>query len=115
MKPRFFRSLDSRLAALATTIVEYVAEVKKPDGQRLEGFHESQLESLRFRLFSPAPVYPGLETARMTGAMQMAQKELGQDDPWVKIVVDGSSPKDVATGLVTGTKLADPAFRKQLV
>jgi hypothetical protein len=114
-KARFFRSTDSRLAALAMQIVEYVAEIKKPDGERLEGFHDSQLESLRFRLFSPAPVYPSLESARIIGGMELAQQELGPDDPWVKIVVGGRSPKEVATGLVTGTKLADPAFRKQLV
>jgi hypothetical protein len=115
MKARYFRSLDSRLTTIAMEIVQYVAEVKKPDGERLEGFHDSQLESLRFRLFSPAPVYPGLETARMIGSMELAQQELGPNDPWVKIVVDGQPPKSVATGLVTGTKLADPAFRKQLV
>jgi hypothetical protein len=115
MKAQFFRSTDSRLAGLAMQIVEYVAEVKKPDGERLEGFHDSQLESLRFRLFSPAPIYPGLETARIIGGMELAQQELGPDDRWVKIVVGGRSPKEVATSLVTGTKLADPAFRKQLV
>jgi hypothetical protein len=115
MKARLFRSLDARLPDIALNIVQYVAEVKKPDGERLPGFHDSQLESLRFRLFSPAPVYPGLETARMIGAMEMAQRELGPADPWVKIVVNGQPPKGVATALVTGTKLADPAFRKQLV
>jgi hypothetical protein len=115
LKAQFFRSLDARLPNIALTIVQYVAEVKKPDGERLEGFHDSELESLRFRLFSPAPVYPGLETARMIGAMEMAQAELGPEDPWVRIVVDGQPPKGVATGLVTGTKLADPAVRKQLV
>jgi hypothetical protein len=115
LKARFFRSLDARLPSIAMDIVQYVAEVKKPDGERLDGFHDSELESLRFRLFSPAPIYPGLETARMIGAMEMAQQELGADDPWIKIVVDRRSPKEVATGLVSGTKLADPAFRKQLV
>jgi hypothetical protein len=114
-KARLFRSLDARLPDIALNIVQYVAEVKKPDGERLPGFHDSQLESLRFRLFSPAPVYPGLETARMIGAMEMAQQELGPHDAWVKIVIDGQPPKGVATGLVRGTKLADPAFRKQLV
>lgn len=114
MKSQFFRSLDARLPALASTIVQYVAEVQKPDGERLEGFHDSQLESLRFRLFSPAPVYPGLEMARMTGGMELALAELGPDDPWVKIVIDGRAPKDIAADLVKGTKLTDPALRKKL-
>jgi hypothetical protein len=115
MKAQFFRSLDARLPSIAMTIVQYVAEIKKPDGERLEGFHDSQLESLRFRLFSPAPVYLALDSARMTGALEMALQELGPDDPWVKTVLNGRAPKEVAESLVRGTKLADPAFRKQLV
>ncbi len=53
-KERFFHDLDSTLADLAKTIVQYLAEVKKPDGQRLSGYHEAQLDSLRFQLSSPA-------------------------------------------------------------
>jgi hypothetical protein len=30
-------------------IVQYVAEVKKPDGERLPQFHEAGLDSLRYR------------------------------------------------------------------
>ena len=55
---------------MALQIVQYVAEIKKPNGDRLDGFHESQLDSLRFRLFSPAPVYPQMEIALLTGSLQ---------------------------------------------
>ena len=54
-KERFYHGTDSQLATLAMNIVQYVAEMKKPDGERLPGFHEAQLDSLKFRLFSPAP------------------------------------------------------------
>ena len=110
-----YRGMDSQLATTAATIVAYVAEVQKPDGERLQGFHEAQLESLRHRLFSPAPTYPGLEIARMTGALEADLTGLGAEDPFVRIVLDGRSPREAATALVNGTKLADPAFRKQLV
>jgi hypothetical protein len=92
-----------------------VAEIKKPDGERLPGFHEAQLDSLRYRMFSPAPVYPGMDIARMTGALEESLAELPPSDPFLKIVLNGRSPKEVATELVNGTKLADPAFRKKLV
>ncbi len=49
-RSRFFHGLDSELANLAQTIVQYVAEIKKPDGERLPGFHDAQLDSLRFRV-----------------------------------------------------------------
>jgi len=97
------------------TLLLYVEEIKKPDGERLEGYHESQLESLKLRLFSPAPIYPEMEIARMTSALEAGLKELGPNDPWMKAVLDGHSPKDAATQLISGTKVGDPAFRKNLV
>jgi len=115
VKQQFYRNSYSQLASLAVNLVTYVAEIKKPDGERLPGFHDSQLESLKLQLFSPAPVYPEMDMARFQNALEAAQKELGADDPWVKAVLDGRSPKEAATQYVTGTKLADPAFRKALV
>ena len=115
IKEQFFRTLDSSLATLAIQIVTYVAEVKKPDGERLPGYHDSQLESLKHRLFSPAPIYPDLEIARLSGSLDLDVKELGPNDPYLKGVLDGRSPKEAATYLVNGTKLADPALRKALV
>jgi len=116
LKPAFFRRLGgSRMAARALAIVQYVAEVKKPDGERLDGFHEAELESLRFRLFSPAPVYPHLEETLLADALQESLEELGPEDPFIKTVLEGRPPADVAKNLITGTRLADPAFRKSLV
>jgi peptidase S46-like protein len=115
VKQSLFESTDSQLGFLGARIVEYVVEIKKPDAERLEGFHDSQLDSLRFNLFSPAPIYAGMEIARMTASLEQALQELGPDDPFVKIVLNGRSPKDVATETINGTKLADPEVRKKLV
>lgn len=115
IKQQFFRATDSQLAGLAVQLVTYVAEIKKPDGERLPGFHDAQLDSLKHRLFSPAPIYPDLEIVRMRSALEAAEQELGPDDAWVKAVLDGKSPKDATTQLITDTKVSDPAFRKSLV
>ncbi len=115
IKEQIFRSTDSQLSALAVQIVTYIAEIKKPDGERLPGFHDSQLDSLKQRLFSPAPIYPQLEIARMTGALELDLKELGPNDPFLKAVLDGRSPQDAAEYLVKGTKVGDPAFRKSMI
>jgi hypothetical protein len=96
-------------------MVQYVAEIKKPDGDRLPGYHDAQLESFRFGLFSPAPVYRDLEIARMTGAMELDLQEMGANDAFLKILLNGKTPHQVATDLVNGTRLDDPAVRKQLV
>jgi hypothetical protein len=115
IKEQFYHGTDSQLGNTAATIVDYVAEIKKADGERLPGFHEAQLESLRHRLFSPAPIYPAMEIARMTGALEEDVAEMGPDDPFLKIVLHGRSPKEAATELVNGTKLADPALRRKLI
>ena len=115
IKESQYRMLDSQLASLAQTIVQYVAEIKKPDGERLPGFHDAQLDSMKLRMFSPAPIYPGLEIARLTGTLEWDLAGAGQNDPFLKMVLEGRSAKDAATALVNGSKLADPALRRKLM
>lgn len=116
LKPLRYRGLrGSRLASIAATIVQYIAEVKKPDGERLDGFQDSQLESLRFYLFSPAPIYPAMEEMVMGDALRESLEELGASDPFVRTVIGDRDPADVARELIRNTKLADPAFRKSLI
>jgi hypothetical protein len=100
---------------LAEQIVTYVSEVKKPAGERLPGYQASQLDSLRYRMLSPAPIYPGLEKASIAGDLQFASRKLGSDDPFVRTILDGRTPEQAAADLVNGTKLANPALRKQLL
>src|SRR5208337_900919 len=114
-KNLIFRQLNSRLYSLALNIVQYAAEVKKQDGTRLPGYHESQLESLKVRLFSPAPVYPGMEEATLAGSLSLGLEKLGKDDPFISTALNGRTPDEVAKQLIAGTKLADPAVRKQLI
>jgi hypothetical protein len=116
VKPYRFRGLrGSRLAEMALQVVQYVMEVKKPDGERLDGFHDSQLESLRFRLFSPAPLYPEMEKVLLTNSLQESLDELGAEDPFVKAALAGRTPGEVAKDVIGGSKLTDPALRKSLV
>ncbi len=117
-KTRFFSSISrsqATLPAQALTLVQYVTEVTKPDAQRLPGFHEAELESLRFELLSPAPVYPGLDTALLASWLQEGEAALGADSQYVKTVLGGRAPAEVARELVTGTKIGDPDVRKALL
>jgi hypothetical protein len=114
IKEKWFHSTGSDLMNLASEVVQYVAEIKKPDAQRLPGFHEAQIESLRYEMFSPAPIYPGLEVAKITGALEQDVAEMGPNDPFLKTFLNGRNPKEVAETLVNGSKLADPDVRKKL-
>ena len=116
LKDTRFRSLRaSSMAQNALTIVQYVAEVQKPDGQRLDGFHDSELESLKFRLLSPAPVYPKMEEVLLADGIQEALEELGPNDVFIQAVLNGRSPKEVAAEVLANTKMGDAAFRKSLL
>jgi hypothetical protein len=112
---RFAQLRGSSLAPLGLLIVQYVAEVSKPDTARLDGFHEAQLPSLKFQLSSPAPFYPALQEALLADSLQESLEEVGPNHPFIKAALDGKTPKEAAAALIGGTKLADPAVRKQLI
>jgi hypothetical protein len=115
-KPQQFRSISNGgdLASLARQLVLYVAEIRKPDAERLTGYHDSQLDELRFYLFSPAPIYPEFEEILLAHSLKDSLDQLGPNDPYVQDVLGNSSPADVAAQAIRGTKMADPAFRKSL-
>lgn len=111
-----FRRYDAvKLASIANTIVRMSAELAKPNEKRWEEFRESNLESLKFRLFSPAPVYPDMDEFLLTKALEHARAELGERDEFVMAALGGKEPAEKAKELVSGTKLADVAERKRLV
>ena len=115
IKSQFFRRTDSQLFGIALQIVQYVAEVKRPDGDRLPSYHDAQLESLRFRLLSPAKIYPATEKLYMTTALNLAQEKLGKNDAYVQAIVQEDGVDQTVNSLVDGTTLADPAVRKALL
>jgi hypothetical protein len=115
MPKRYFRRTDSQLFTLALEIVQYVVEVEKPDGDRLPQYNEAGLDSLRYQMLSPAPIYPSVEKLYMTTALKLAREKLGANDAYLEAIVqDGDIDRTVAA-LVDGTGLADPAFRKNLL
>ena len=107
--------VGSGLATTAGTIVRYVTEVEKPDAERLPGYHESELDALRFRLLSTAPVYPDLEAHLVAGFLEKSRAVLGADDPWVAAVLGDETPAAVATRLLEGTRLGDVEVRRSLI
>jgi hypothetical protein len=105
----------SRLLGTAGQIVQYVAEVKKPNEKRYEEFVDANLDSLRNELLSTAPVYDDLEEVTLTEQFRLALDKLGPDHPYVKEVLEGRTPAVAAKAAIAGTKLQDPAARKALL
>ena len=115
IKGQLFRRADSRLFSLALTIVQYVTEIKKPDGERLQQFHDASLDTLKFQLMSPAAISGPTEKLFMANALKLGQGKLGKDDAYVQAILQGGDVDATVNALVDGTKLADPAFRKSLI
>ena len=112
---QIFRRADSRMFALALTIVQYVAETKKPDGERLPQYHEAGLGSLRFQLLSPARIYPETEKLFFKAGLKLGEEKLGAKDEHLQAILQGGEIDKTVDALVDGTKLADPAVRKALL
>jgi hypothetical protein len=114
-KGQFFRRTDSRLFSIAQNIVEYVVEIKKPDGERLAQFHDAGLEPLKFQLLSPAPIDIPTEKLFMASALKLGEEKLGDKDVYIQAILQGSSVDQTVNAMIDGTKLGDPAFRKSLL
>ncbi|HZH92214.1 MAG TPA: S46 family peptidase [Pyrinomonadaceae bacterium] len=104
----------SRLGSLASTLVRYAEEIRKPNATRFDEFRDARLEALKVNLFSPAPIYPDLEEAALAAWLEEAQKTLGNEDPFIRAALAGATPAEVARQAITGTKLADVAVRRSL-
>ena len=108
-------ALNSELFSIARHIVRLSTETGKPNADRMREYRESNLDSLKLHLFSPAPIYPGLERAKLQSSISFMAEQLGGDHPLVMRVLAGESPAKRVDALIGGTKLADVAERKRLV
>ncbi|MCX5643563.1 MAG: S46 family peptidase [Phycisphaerae bacterium] len=107
-------AFHSQLFGIARTLVRLTEESAKPNADRLREYRESNLESLKFELFSEAPIYEDLETRLLADSLSMLTEMKGYDDPLVQKVLAGKSPRERAAQLVDGTKLKSVDVRKKL-
>jgi hypothetical protein len=120
--PKFVRTFLIERAAgfacdsfeIARTLLRAAEERPKPNGERLQEFSEARKESLELDLFSEMPIYTDLEIVRLADSFTLLAAELGAEDPLVKAVLEGKSPRERAAELINGTKVRDVAFRKRL-
>jgi hypothetical protein len=108
------QGLSSQLYNIARGLVRGTEELTKENGQRLREYNDSNLPALKAQLFSPAPLYPELEIARLEFSLTKLREELGTDHPFVKKVLGRESPRQLATRVVNGTQLRDLKLRKEL-
>jgi hypothetical protein len=105
----------SRLYEIARTIVRLVEEDEKPNAERLREYGQARRASLELSLYSPAPIYPEYEEAKLARSLSFWRQTMGESDPIVRTVLAGRTPEDAAASLVRGCKLADITVRRSLV
>src|SRR5438270_2922850 len=108
------RGFYSNLFKYARRVLRAGDERTKPNGERFPEFRDSNRESLELDLFSTEPVYDDMEQVMLIDSLTDLASRFGYNDPLVQKVLAGKSPASRAAEAVKGTKLKDPAIRKQL-
>jgi hypothetical protein len=107
-------SLRTQLAGFVEKIVLMATEDTKPSAQRLREFRDSARQSLEQELFSEVPVYEDLERMLLADELSRLAEDRGGNDPLVKSVLAGKSPRARAAEIIAGTKLGSAQARKEL-
>jgi hypothetical protein len=105
---------NSTLFNFARALVRMAAENEKPNAERLPEYTDARRASLELALYSPAPIHDDFEKLKLADSLGFMVELLGADHPLVKQVLDGKTPEARAEELISGTKLKDVAYRKEL-
>jgi hypothetical protein len=112
---RYVGTCNSGLLGNALRLVRITDEETKASQDRLPEYSEANLSEAKRRLTVPAPFFQELEIHQFTHGLKEAATELGAEHPFVKAMLGGKKPEEVAKAAVEGSKLHDPAVRKQLL
>jgi hypothetical protein len=107
-------ALFSEYFTAARTVLRWSVESAKPNGERLPEYTDVRKPQLERQVGSDAPIYPGLEQARLTASLALMRDKLGADHPLATQILAGKTPDARAAELTAATALGDPAVRKAL-
>ena len=112
-----YRQLESgprsQLYSYAKAIVRAAKERAKPAAERRPGYSDADIAALGRRLAQNAPISNDIEQIYMSFWLSKTREYLTVDNPQVKALLGKDSPEQIAQRTVSGTRLADPAFRAQ--
>lgn len=104
----------SELMAFGRDLVRGAAERDKPNADRIPAYTDARLPNVEYRLFGESSVEPELDELLIGFWLSKMREALTADDPLVHRILGRESPEALAHRLVSGTRLGDPAFRRQL-
>ena len=98
----------------AIRLVRAASERSKPNGERLPGYTDQALISLRQKMLASIPVYRDFEELGMAYLFTIVRRDLGADDTFVRKLLGNESPEQLAHRLATESHLDDPKVREEL-
>lgn len=105
---------NSALFDYARALWRVSEERSKPESERLEEYRESDRASFEHRLFAETPLYPDLQSLKLSDSLTSMAGALGYEHPLVRQILGDKSPGERAAELVRGTRLASASFRREL-
>ncbi len=115
IREELFEKAENTLFDYALVILEYVAEVKKPDSERLPGFNDAAIGATRVRLLAQVPLQTELERFSLLSGLRLAADELGAQSAYVQAFTQGGDIDKTVDALMEATKLGDAEFRRSLL
>ena len=106
--------LYSRYFTIGRHLYRLADELAKPNTERLPEYRDTAIESLEQQIYSPAPIYPDIETVKLTRSLTFLRDRLGPNHPIVQKIMGSRGPLVLAQEAVDGSRLGDVEFRKQL-
>ncbi len=104
----------SQLFNWAEDLVRGAQERAKPSAERLPEYGDARLPQVENRLTAAAPSYPNVDEVQLAWWLSKTREILTVDDPRIRTLLGNESPEALARRLATGTRLGDPAVRRQL-
>lgn len=103
----------SDLYSYARALVRAAAERRKPNGERLPDFTDSNLPLVEKDLTDAKPIDPKLEQLELEFWLTKVREYLTADAPETHLMLGKDSPEELSRRLAS-SRLIDPEFRKQL-
>lgn len=112
---RSYRHFGSSIFGQALSIVRFVSESQKPEGERLPGYSNAELPAIKARITSGAPIFKDLDKALSHIDFKFGFAKLGIEDTYWKLFLDGIAPHDRFNNLFENTELDRVEVRRALV
>ncbi len=108
--------LPSPQLQLAGYLVRYVRQTALPEDQRDESFRGENAARIENLLRNPVPMDTAQSARILALRLDIARQFLPADDPFIREAFrPGETPAQAARRLTSETRIADPAFRQELL